>query len=224
MFENLQWFRVRYAQTAVFFGVVVLCLFAASCGQPPTQTPTPAAPAAPTGSACMPYGFSNPTFPPSAVTSTVPAARFGNVCLTGQTFSGTISFTLDFQGFRDSIAVCVPDGSFTFSTQALNPVNNTCAGPISPPVTVNFGVDYVGDYLRNPVCAMRSRVDYRNFTVTGTPLDAAVGEAAKSSILAELDFQVATRFNSIAGSGAIARGSERCANWMVNPTLPTPTP
>ncbi|HLM01008.1 MAG TPA: hypothetical protein VK400_08115 [Pyrinomonadaceae bacterium] len=223
MFEKLQRFRGQ-RRAAVLLAAVILCCLAASCGGPVGGGNNGAG--TPSGASCSPYGFAAPFGTPSGVSSNIPPTRMGAICLTGQSFRGTSSTALDFQGFRDSTAVCIPDGVFTFSAQGVNPNDGSCSGPVSPAVTVNFAVDYVGDMRRDPVCVQSSRVDYRSFTVTGTPLDTQVAAAAREAILAELDFQVATAFNNspFGSRTPIERGKERCGGWTANATRPTPTP
>ena len=108
----------------------------------------------PSGASCQPYGFAS-NFGPTAVSRTLPGSTMGAVCLTGQTFSGTFSFTIDIQGFRDSVGICVPDGVYKFATRGM--VNGACFGPTTPMVTVTVAADYVGDFRRtNPVCIQTS--------------------------------------------------------------------
>lgn len=225
MFENFCGFRGRCLST-VFLAIVVSCFVSASCGGTVTTTGNGSGAVTPSGAACSPYGFATASGTPSPTTTSPPTTRRGAICLTAQSFSGTSSVTLDFQGFRDSTAVCIPDGAFTFSTQAFDPVNNTCAGPVSPPSTINFALDYVGDLRRNPVCVQSSRVDFRSFVATGTPLDTTLAGLARDSILAELDFEVTNSFNRTPlGSGtAIDRNNVRCPGWSLIPTTPTPVP
>lgn len=131
----------------------------------------------------------------------------------------------DFQGFRDSVGLCIPDGVYNFSTRAA--VNNQCVGPTSPAVTVREGLDYVGDLRRDgsTVCVQQSRVDFRSFSVTGTPLDAPVADNAKAQTLEEVDLSVATQFNALikgASAPAVTRSNFRCSGWSENPNRPTP--
>jgi len=188
-------------------------------GTATSPTPTPS------GASCTPYGFA-PNFPAFNVDQTRPNLTLGPVCLTGQKFVGTVSLTLDIEGVKDAVGLCLPDGVYTFSSQGF--VAGSCRGPVSPPLNVNVALDYVGDFRRtNPVCIQTSRVDYRSFTVTGTPLDQAISEAAKNDIHRSLDLELATRMNGVvngSGAAAIPSNGERCANWTQLTRRPAPTP
>jgi hypothetical protein len=223
MFSRLSAGRRAFGAAVLSAAITTLLLTIPACtgsggGGSSGTAPTPS------GATCSPYGFA-PNLPPTPTSSPLPAATRGAFCLTGQTFSGTFSTTINIQGFADSVGACAPDAVYRFSSRGF--VNGTCVGPVSPVTTVTFAADYVGDFRRtNPVCIQTSRIDFRSFTVTGTPLDSAIAEAAKSDIHQEFDFELATKMNGIVnGSTAspVSRGSERCSGWTLNPTRPAPS-
>lgn len=207
-------------------GSVMVCtaFFLAACQPGGLAGGGGTAGSAASGSSCNPYGIAGTPLQ-SVLPGPVPNRINGAVCMVGQSFRGTANVLPDFQGFRDSVGLCIPDGVYNFSTRAA--VNNQCVGPTSPAVTVREGLDYVGDLRRDgsTVCVQQSRVDFRSFSVTGTPLDAPVADNAKAQTLEEVDLSVATQFNALikgASAPAVTRSNFRCSGWSENPNRPTP--
>ena len=173
-------------------------------------------------------GGGTPTIPPFNSSGPLPNTpiRPGGLCVPGavdlvrQTNAMTLAITLDAGGIFDRVGLTATGGTYVFSIQTLLP--NCTASPLAPlgPITVTYGLNYIGDFSRGQsICINASRADFTSFSISGIGvLDGIVEMAVKDNIHRRIDFEVANRMNSLLnGSPLPNTAAVRCGNWIELP-------
>lgn len=142
-------------------------------------------------------------------------------------------------GVDKRVAVCVAAGTWVgrFSPGVSDLQGNCTHGPRSANVTVRFGLDYAGDFDRDPstdpsapeACIFRSGMTMRSFTVTGiAEIDGAIRSHVTGDIQAQVDHEADDRINQklpmqgvTSGRPLAAGHSGRCQDWT-QASLPLP--
>lgn len=143
-------------------------------------------------------------------------------------------------GVDKRVAVCVATGKWVgqFSPGVSDLVHGGCThGPPSANVTVRFGLDYAGDFDRDPstdpsapeACIFRSGMMMRSFTVTGiAAIDSAIQSHVTGDIQAQIDHDADDQINQrlpmpgvTSGKPLAAGHSGRCQDWK-QASLPLP--
>jgi hypothetical protein len=198
-----------------FMMLICLLVLLAGCQSRPDPAPSGA------GSVAVPGAPT--TLEDQIVDGPVPGC-VDAVEMVGQTLTLPMTLILDAGGVIDRVGIVAVGGTYVFSTRPVNPFN--CASlpevPSVGPITVNFGFNYLGDFSRvNPLCINGSSIDFTAFSVTGSPLDLLVENAAREQIWRETDREVAERFHGMLnGTPFPATASARCVNWIDLATLP----
>ena len=196
----------------LLFVLMMMVLFA--CERPDPTAPTPGTVTVPPGNTALPNRVADGPIP-----GCVDALE-----LVAQTLTmPALQVTFDAGGIIDRVGAVATGAVYAFSTRPVNPVD--CSSIPEAPVlampSVSFGFNYLGDFTRvDPVCMNASSLELTAFSVTGTPLDAAIEPIAYESIWIEVDRAIDGFMQSFLNGTALpATANPRCDNWVDLATL-----